>query len=182
MNGKSVGLDWSNVVTEAGNPGTAYGTESGAGGYTDSTALLTGSWSANQTVEATVRVFTQDQSTNEEVELRLRSSLSAHWCTGYEVNWSVKSGNPYMGIVRWNGPLANFTGLAGVNGIYAKDGDVIKATNIGNTITAYKNGVQIIQATDSTYPSGNPGIGLNLYGSRGSDLSWGLTDFSASAY
>ena len=39
-------------------------------------------------------------------------------------------------------------------------GDVIKGTVIGNTITAYINGVQIYRATDSMWTSGQPGIGF----------------------
>ncbi len=37
-------------------------------------------------------------------------------------------------------------------------GDVVKITVSGTTITAYKNGVQSVQATDATYASGQPGI------------------------
>jgi hypothetical protein len=60
------------------------------------------------------------------------------------------------------------------------DGDVVKATIIGNTITAYINGVQIIQVTDSTYPNGSPGMGFYIQGrsvSRESD--YGFTSFAA---
>jgi hypothetical protein len=51
INGKAVGLDWANVQT---TPGLAFGTETGSGGYDDSTALLTGSWGADQHVKATI--------------------------------------------------------------------------------------------------------------------------------
>ena len=39
-------------------------------------------------------------------------------------------------------------------------GDVIKATISGNTIVAYLNGVELSQVTDSTWPTGQPGIGF----------------------
>ena len=48
-------------------------------------------------------------------------------------------------IVRWNGPFGNFSVLSGSGphnlGRRLVSGDVIKATVIGNTITAYINGV-----------------------------------------
>ena len=44
INGKTVGLDWANVVT---TPGLAFGTESGSVGYDDATALLVGTLGAD---------------------------------------------------------------------------------------------------------------------------------------
>jgi hypothetical protein len=102
INGKTVGIDWNHINTI---PGFAFGTENGAGGYTDSTALLTGPWGPDQTVQATVHIAVSDTASNREVELRLRSSLSAHNCTGYEVTWSTVPGNRYGGIARWNGAV-----------------------------------------------------------------------------
>jgi hypothetical protein len=67
-------------------------------------------------------------------------------------------------IVRWNGPFANFSVLSGSGrgtlGRRLVTGDVIKGTVVGNTITAYINGVQIYRATDSMWTSGQPGIGF----------------------
>src|SRR5664279_834065 len=51
INGKANGLDWSDVKTAGG---LAFGTESGSGGYDDSTAILTGTWGPDQTAQATV--------------------------------------------------------------------------------------------------------------------------------
>jgi hypothetical protein len=42
------------------------------------------------------------------------------------------------------------------------NGDTVTATILGNVITAYKNGVQQGQVTDSTFSSGSPGVGFNL--------------------
>src|SRR5712675_1760958 len=108
VNGKTVGLDWANIAT---TPGLAFGTETGSSGYDDSTALLTGTWGPNQTASARVHIGTRaGGSTYKEVEIRLRSSISAHSCTGYEINFSLNSGaGAYTQIVRWNGPLGNFT-------------------------------------------------------------------------
>ena len=45
----------------------------------------------------------------EEVELRLRTTITPHSITGYEVNCSVStnSSNNYLQIVRWNGALGS---------------------------------------------------------------------------
>ena len=47
-------------------------------------------------------------------------------------------------------------------GVRVKTGDVVKATIVGNVITAYLNGIAVGTATDSTYTTGNPGMGFNL--------------------
>jgi hypothetical protein len=59
-------------------------------------------------------VFSVDQqdTPNQEVELRLRSSLFAHTCTGNEIGWRVSPNRvAYMGITRWKGKLGDFTEL-----------------------------------------------------------------------
>lgn len=179
-NGKLTGLDWSDVGT---TPGFAYGDESGNSGFDDSTALVTGAWAANQMAQATVHTVNQSDSFFEEVELRLRSSLAAHRATGYEINFRCsKTGDAYTQIVRWNGPLGDFTYLntAGGAKFGVADGDVVKATMVGNVITVYINGTQVLQATDNTYTSGNPGMGFYLQGTTGTNKDYGFTSFTAS--
>ncbi|MGA2515980.1 MAG: InlB B-repeat-containing protein [Thermodesulfobacteriota bacterium] len=179
INGGTVGLDWCNVQTNGGSPGLAYGTETGSINYNDSTALLTGTWGPNQTVTATVYTTITGNSNYEEVELRVRSSLSAHNCTGYEINFSVNPSNPYVQIVRWNGALGDFTELNGTGSSGAKNGDVILATISGSTITAYINGTAVLSATDSTYSTGSPGMGFYVQGVSGIDSQYGFTYYSA---
>ena len=119
----------------------------------------------------------------EEVELRLRSSLSAHKATGYEILFRcLKTDSAYAEIVRWNGPLGDFTYLSRAKGSRygVADGDVVKATIVGNVITAYINGVQVLQATDDTYATGSPGIGFYLEGASGANADYGFTSFRAS--
>jgi len=179
-NGKSVGLDWADAATV---PGRAFGLEPGTNGYDDTAALLTGNWGPDQTAQATVYSVNQNDSIYEEVELRLRSSLSAHIATGYEILFRCsKSKDAYAEIVRWNGPLGSFTYLDRHNGAQygVATGDVVKATIAGNVITAYINGVQVAQATDSTYPNGHPGIGFFLQGTTGVNHDYGFTSFTAS--
>jgi hypothetical protein len=180
INNKAVGLDWADVQT---TPGLAFGTQSGSNGYDDSTALLTGTWRSDQTVEAAVHSVNQNDNIYEEVELRLRSSLSAHKATGYEINFRCsKTANAYTQIVRWNGPLGNFTYLDSRGGSKygVANGDTVKATIVGNVITVYINGAQVLQATDNTFASGSPGMGFFLQGATGVNGDFGFTDFSAS--
>jgi hypothetical protein len=179
ITGKAVGLDWADVST---TPGLAIGLQTGAMGYDDATALLTGSWGPDQTVEATVYTVNQNDSYSEEVEIRLRSAMSAHSNTGYEILFKCsKTTNAYMEIVRWNGPLGNFTYLIRRPGAQygVKNGDVVKATIVGNVITAYINGVEVARVTDSTYPTGNPGMGFFLRGPAGKNADYGFMSFTA---
>jgi hypothetical protein len=183
INGQTVGLKWMNVRTTSG---FAFGTESGSVNFDDSTALLTGTWGPDQTVQATVHTVSQNDSIWEEVELRLRSSLSGLSCTGYEVNFRCsKTSNAYCQIVRWNGALGDFTLIDARGGSQygVANGDVVKATIIGSTITAYINNVQVLQVTDSTYGGGSPGMGFYLggyYGGSPPNADYGFTSFTAS--
>lgn len=88
-------------------------------------------------------------------------------------------------LVRWNGPVGDYTILKQPFGTqYAVcNGDVVKATIIGSTITAYINGVQMAQAVDSIYKNGAPGRGFNFDwidqgAPRGTNSSYGFTDFT----
>jgi len=97
--------------------------------------------------------------------LRLRTTITAHSITGYEFNFrATADGTQYVQIVRWNGPFGTFTylngGLEAGLDLALHNGDVISATAVGSTLTAYINGVQIRQVTDSTYSAGSPGMGF----------------------
>jgi hypothetical protein len=173
MDGETVGLDWGNVST---TPGLAIG-HAGPKRFADGTALLNGTWGPTQTAEAVV--FSKEVFLYPEVSLRLRSTLSPHRCTGYEISNSLKKDDSaYLIIVRWNGPLADYTYLAQLHGkrYGVTTGDVVKATIVGNVITAYKNGVQLAQVTDNTYEAGSPGFGFN----EGKNGDYGITRYTAS--
>ena len=174
INGGTTGLDWTDVVTTTG---FAYGTEVN-GNYSDATAILTGTWPANQYAQATVYWNPNGNEPVPEVELRLRSAISAHVNRGYEIT----VGGGYLIIVRWNGPFQSFNYLLNASGSQytPKTGDVIRATIVGNTITAYKNGVQMGQATDGTWTDGAPGMGFNSGAKGGTyDNTYGFTSFTA---
>jgi hypothetical protein len=132
--------------------------------------------------QATVHTVNQSDDFFEEVELRLRSSLSPHRATGYEVNFRCsKTRKAYTQIVRWNGRLGSFTILKSAEGpqFGVADGDVIKATIIGHVITSYINGVRVLETTDRTYVSGRPGMGMYLEGATGVNGDFGFTRFEA---
>jgi hypothetical protein len=186
INGKTAGIDWSDVSAENGH---ATGHQAGNVRYVDATALLTGKWRADQTARAKVFVGTTYREDYPEVELRLRSTLSPHRCDGYEIAFSAvgKTTDAYLILVRWNGPVGDFTYLADLRGAEygVTDGDLVEATIKGNTLTAYLNGVQIAQVTDTVYKSGSPGIGFNFDWvdkgkATGTNEGYGFTEFSAS--
>ena len=177
--GKAVGLDWANPRT---TPGLVFGTQTGAGGFNDSIAVLQGAWSSDQSASATVRTVNQNGSVFEEVELLLRFAITAHSARGYEMNYSCRQGGgQYVQIVRWNGPIGSWTLLDARTGPGLKNGDQIKATVVGSTITTYINNVAIFSVNDSTFTNGNPGIGFYLQGgSSALNADYGLTSFAAS--
>jgi hypothetical protein len=181
LNGRTDGLDWFNIQT---TPGKAFGEPSPANPpYTDPTAVLKGVWGPDQSATATV--FSRNPNVfYPEVEIRLRSAITAHTITGYEVTWSVSpgSGATYAGVARWNGKLGDWTSLDGgkyQGSQYAVvNGDVVKATIAGNVISGYKNGVLQFTITDNTFTTGNPGIGFD-YGVGSTSSDFGFTSFTA---
>jgi hypothetical protein len=171
LTGARDGLDWGDI---SATPGKTH-PHPGPARYADATALLAGAWAPDQSAEG--QVWTGDPHNYPEVELRLRSTLSAHTCDGYEITFSLAP-NAYLIIVRWNGPLADYTYLANLNGsqYQAKAGDKVRATIAGHVITAYKNGVRMAEVTDSVYATGAPGMGFN----EQENGDYGYVSFSAS--
>ena len=177
------GLDWTKV--DSAN-GIAYGTQalgvtrSGPTGYDDSYAYLSG-FPPDQQARAVVHLGSIDGSCTHEVEIILRWADSAHDARGYECN--VAFDGSYAQIVRWNGPVGDYTYLKNGNvpgGIH--DGDTVSASVVGDQITLSVNGVVRATATDATFATGNPGIafwrGMSGCGSLG---DYGFTQFTASS-
>jgi hypothetical protein len=179
INGRVTGLDWTNVRT---TPGLAFGTQTGSAGFDDSIAILPGTWGPDQTVTATVHSVNQ-QTGNifEEVELLLRFQITAHSARGYEVNFRcTHDGTQYTQVVRWNGPLGDFSPLDSRAGPGISNGDTVKATIIGSLITVYINNVAIFSVNDTTWTVGNPGMAFFLSGATGLNSSYGFTSYAAS--
>ena len=153
----NTGQLWTKVRTANG---LAFGTNGARNTYDDSYAYLSG-FGSNQQGEAVVHVSPNLVGDPHEIELLLRWADSAQSARGYECLFNHLGG---VQIVRWNGPFGNFSVLSGSGphnlGRKLVSGDVVKATVIGNTITAYINGALIYRVTDSTWTNGQPGIGF----------------------
>lgn len=164
INGGTTGVDWGNFQCAGGK---AWGTL--ATSVHDNTALVGGTWAANQYAQGRVFKLAPDNSYFPEVEFRLRSTITPNVNSGYEVGFSLRGGAlSYLIIVRWNGPAGSYDYLLNATGAGYEvlDGDTPSASIVGNTITAYINSVAV-NAVDITsiggtvYTSGNPGIGQN---------------------
>ena len=171
INGAAGGASlWGNVRT---TPGLAFGVNEPTQ-FGDPTAILTGKWGPDQTVEGIVHVGAAPRKCCHEVELRLRTTITSGSITGYEAYCSVVPTAPYCNIARWNGPNGSYWNIAEVSGVYVREGDVLLATVTGSnpaTITLFKNGLEIAQAIDTgaagggfgafgPWTSGGPGIGF----------------------
>jgi hypothetical protein len=178
-NGKADGIDWYDVQT---TPGKAFGTRT-EGEYTDPTAILTGNWDPNQMVTAKVFYKNPPSDYCQEVEIRLRSNITAHSCTGYEVFWRCRTDKKaYTNVARWNGPVRDFNYIADHTGegYGVADGDTVSASIIGDVISVYRNGTLLFTVKDSTYKTGNPGMGFN-FGVGNTYPNFGFTQFTARA-
>lgn len=171
---RHTGLDWTAVAKTSG---FVHGTQTGSGRYDDSYAHLSG-FPANHSASATISLNpAASGAPGREVELLLRWSDLAHSATGYECNLHYQGA--YAQIVRWNGALGDFTVIGGASSPpKPKTGDVMTATIVGNVITVYYNGTQIMQATDSTYTTGNPGMGFFI-GAGAANDDFGFSSFTA---
>ncbi len=177
-----LGQDWTTVATSGG---FAYGTQaltprSGASIYNDSYAYLTTPFPPDVSVSVTIHLPAGiDTSTSHEAEILLRWADGQHTARGYECNLSYSGA--YAEIVRWNGPLGNYTYMTpqgSGGGHVPHDGDVFKAQIVGNTMTTYLNGVQLNTATDSMFTTGQPGIGFY----RGANGAGSIGDYGFSSF
>jgi chitodextrinase len=173
--GKKTGLDWSNVRT---NGSIAYGTQTGSGGYDDSIALLSG-FSPNYRVTAVVHFAGSRSSStsSHEVELILRGNYTAHTQHLYECNLGYDGSGWYSQIMRMNGIIGAYAEIDSVvnSPPGVKNGDVFVCEITGSTINSYLNGMKLATANDSTYATGQPGIGFFWRGTEN------ITDFAFSS-
>lgn len=175
---KHTGLDWTQVKTAGGY---AFGTQTGSsgnGGYDDSYAYLSG-FGPNQTASAVIHKEDGIAGCCHEVEILLRWSDSGHDAHGYECNLAYDGA--YAQIVRWNGAVGSFTyvGAQGSVSGGVKDGDTLTCTIVGDTITLAVNGVERAKGTDTTFTSGNPGIGFFRRNHSNAESDFGFTSFVA---
>jgi hypothetical protein len=183
--------------------GVAHGTQSGAAPppYLDSAAIVSGTWRPSQWVQIVVKWDGNNNTNNnyDETEIRLRNTFSKGHGQGYNINCrtGTPSSNSYVQMGRFN-PDGTFTSpFAQASGKNAgcTNGDVLTGTVVNNTsgqpvITFYKNGVKIIQGTDTdgalALQSGSPGFGFYHQcgsqpcgASNGSNADFGISSFVA---
>ncbi len=204
LNGRKDGVDWCDVLVKGGvafgeisrnqkierrAEQAAFGAGAGAAGlpegdYDDPTAVLTGQWGADQYGRATVFSRNQTDRYFQEVQIRLRHTMRPNFCNGYEVFFRVLDSDAgYAEIVRWNGPVGGFTSLKKLVGkpYGVKDGDIIEASVVGDVITGYLNGIEMISVVDDQIKSGAPGIGFN-FGVADTNADHGVTHFEVHTY
>jgi hypothetical protein len=95
ISGKSTGLDWSDVQSYGAGALGVFNSPSGSN-FADPTAVLSGTWGPTQDAKATVKVASALKNNGTEVEIRVRTTITAHSITGYEINCSAVSFNPYI--------------------------------------------------------------------------------------
>jgi hypothetical protein len=185
LNGRKDGIDWIDVISgggyaygevsrmtvaerriEQGNLAPGDSASAPVGDYDDPTAVLDGVWGRNQHGKATVYCLNPTDEYFQEVQIRLRSSIRPHYCSGYEVFWRcLKEDEGYAEIVRWNGKVGDWISLARHVGVDygVEHGDVVEATVFGDVIKGFINGVEVITVTDAVIKEGSPGMGFNFY-------------------
>jgi hypothetical protein len=203
LNGRKDGIDWCDVLVRDGHAfgeksrmnsaerraeqafdGVTTDAETPEGDYDDPAAVLAGAWGRNQSARATVYSVNPTDDYFQEVEIRLRSSISPNWCDGYEVFWRCsESEAAYAEIVRWNGKIGDFTSLARRMGpeFGVKHGDIVEATIVDNVIRSYINGVEVLSATDDVCTSGSPGVGFNFFVGD-TNVDHGFSSFEVDTY
>lgn len=176
-NGGTTGLDWTDVRK---TPGLAFATQVAhtSPPFDDSVACLSG-FHANQWAQLVIS-NPGNAAVRREIEIVLRSTIAAHSIIQYEIDITIAFG---LQIVKWNGPLNNFTPIASniTTNVTTNDGDVWYAQIVGNTITVKCNGVQVYSGTDSSIATGNPGFGFYAEtngGAPSGNSSFGVSSFS----
>jgi probable HAF family extracellular repeat protein len=178
----SPGVNWTALPPIApvrvASPGLAESTRYNIGPdeYGDALAVLTGTWSPDQSASVTVGGVLPFNagSFGPEFEIHLRTDPVTG--AGYEITWGYI--RKYYLITRWYDyggwtPILDETPST----YQLVPGDVLTAKVVGNTITMYTNGVQVAQVTDSYFTTGNPGFGFNKGGGNADE--YGISSFSA---
>lgn len=151
---------YTNIITALGR---ARGTNGPANIYDDSYAIYMPNVGSNYRMDATVFVdATINTTISHEVELLLKWSDDAINAFGYEANYSIVGG---VQIIKWNGTFGSFTPLTddsfstGTIGRNFTSGDIVTALVQGTRFTQYVNGVKMFSCIDTSYTTGQPGIG-----------------------
>lgn len=178
LNGLADASDWMDVDTTNAVDGVhrAVGHDV-VSGFNDPTAILKPSFRTfgnDQYVEGVIykQAGYVPTGTYHEAELRLRTTLTAHSISGYEVLFAyndpaIKSDG--YAVVKWRGGLGAFDTIIDQDGHIVPpiaDGDVFRVELRGTVMKVFQNGVQLDTDIDLTVAgsltviaSGNPGVG-----------------------
>lgn len=164
VRGKTEGLVWTDPATGLASDGTthvAYATQVPGPDFNDSIAHLK-PYSANHWCQGTI--YRASTIGLPEVELLLRSTISANSAVQYEID-ILSDGRLF--IVQWLGGFGSFHIEAGpiTTNCTMNDNDVWYAQISGNTIIVKCNGTQVYTGDITTFVnaainSGNPGMGF----------------------
>ncbi len=184
--------NWINAFPMRTSGGVAYGTQTGLEThppYNDAAAVLAGQWGPDQSVTAIIHSINQQGgNVYEEVELNVRMIITATTIAGYDVDFKcAHEGFSYVEIGYWNGTHGDILKNEGtlfkqISGPGVYNGDTIKVTAIGDVISVYQNGKQLMSITDNNpnHPkTGSPGIGCYQQGASGVNSDFGLSRFTA---
>lgn len=136
LNGQADGTDWSNMALTGG---IAHGKHRNIQ-FSDPTAIAKGTWPANQRAQIVLTGVDTQGSCVGEAEIRLRSAVSPAVNRGYEIFYATSGGVNYIQVVRWNGPLGNFSDPPLYNlgsGPAPQNGYVLRAQMVGDVITGW---------------------------------------------
>ena len=203
LNGRKDGIDWANIISRQRrglwgrdphgrqrNVASSRATSKRPRNPRTSATTTTRPQCSRANGEATStpgrRVFSRDPTDEyfQEVEIRLRSTMTPHLCTGYEVFFRcLKTGGRLRGDRALERRRGDFTSLKKLFGPQygVKDGDVIEAHRCRQRPQGFVNGVELISATDDTFDSGSPGIGFN-FGVGDTNVDHGLSSFEVDTY
>lgn len=176
-NGLAVGLDWTDCQTASGLLG-ATSIELSPPPFNDSIACLKTSFrvfSSRQFVQGVIH-RASGYTLGHEALLLLRFAISANVARGYEIYWSTNGG---INLVLWSGPINGFTPLATATPGLAANGDIVRAEADGSQIVVKINGSTVITWTDSTWATGQPGVGNNPFQSGSDFFSYGWSSLTA---
>lgn len=171
-------LDWNNMQSSGGSPGTCYGTAISPSGFDDNIACRSGLSATAHYAEGDVfRVNGYAPGVNHEIELHVGTTISGHNITSYEIDWPL--GSTSCDLLRWDGAVGSFTGpLATSSTVSAPvTGDTIRAeyTVSGGspTIVVKFNNSTILTYTDTSAGKLTTGqmAGLGAFGRTGATLS-----------
>lgn len=167
------------------SPNRVIGTQAGSTvpeNFNDSYGYLSGFGPDVDAIATVYKDPAMDTTTSHEIEILLRVTDGSDFAQVYECNFATDGSHAQ--IVRWDGAhvrgvgqtvTGDFTVLSSVSFTAYKTGDKVRAKIVGTTITSYiqyavangGDGVtwnQLTTTTDSTWATGQPGIGMWLHG------------------